>query len=213
MSQTPFNGNDQDSPLAGEPEDTGGRAGRKAPASSAPPTGYADALAKPPPASAGPKGFAHELAPSSSGHVPDPLPLITQLTDRMYVAIKDGQQELRVVLTPENLGTVRVEIATNEGDMTARLLVDNPLVKDLVEGNLNRLKDALLAQGLQLQDIAVSVSHHFMQRESSGRNLPFGEPGWKAQQRHTPDGPAREIPGTSNGARSSPDSLLVDLFV
>jgi len=142
-----------------------------------------------------------------------PQPLLTQLVERIHVAIQEGRHEVRILLTPESLGTIHVEISAHEREVKARLLVDNPLVKEVIEGNLHRLKEDLLAHGLHAQDIAVLVGQHFTQQESTPGHVPFPRAYGKAPQDHTPGGLAGDIPGTPAGAGSTTDSTMVDLFV
>jgi hypothetical protein len=150
------------------------------------------------------------------GHRPepdgDPMPIITQLVDRMHMAMEEGHHELRLLLTPANLGTVRIDIAADRQDVHARLLVENPVVKDVIEENLYKLKDALQAQGLPMQDISVSVAQHFTQHESTATKQPFDERLWRAPRNFALDDTTKEIAGALDRAWFNTNSLQVDLF-
>jgi hypothetical protein len=69
-----------------------------------------------------------------------------------------GNGEIRLVLKPENLGSVRIRLALSESSLEGRIVVDNNSVKELVESSLDNLKNALRQEGYQA-NLEVSVGH------------------------------------------------------
>ncbi len=69
----------------------------------------------------------------------------------------DNSGEIRLVLKPENLGSVRIRLALSESSLEGRIVVDNSSVKELVEAGLDNLKSALRQEGFQTANLEVSV--------------------------------------------------------
>ena len=66
--------------------------------------------------------------------------------------------EIRLILRPESLGDVRMTIRM-EGDVVmARIHVENQQVKQIIESNLQSLKDSLEEQNLQAGNFDVNVN-------------------------------------------------------
>jgi flagellar hook-length control protein FliK len=154
----------------------------------------------------------HPGAADQRGIQTEPKPIMTQLIDHLRVAGNGEQQELSVQLTPENLGTVRVNIVADQLEVHARLLVENPAVKEILEANLHKLREALQAQGLHVQDISVSVSQHAPQHESMTGHLSYEERRWKNFRGLTTSGPIGEISAESGRGTLAADLCQVDLF-
>jgi flagellar hook-length control protein FliK len=142
----------------------------------------------------------------------DPVAIVTQLFDHMHVAIREGRHELRLTLTPENLGTVEIKLLTDNQEIHAHLLVETPLIQEMLEENLYKLKDALQAQGLHINELSVSVGQHFAQHESTAGSLPFDERSWKAPREMTLDDANQSTSSTSHQVRITTDSSQIDLF-
>jgi hypothetical protein len=180
---------------------------------SSPPAAYAGVMQKHWVHGEGVKATSQLTPAYASAEVADPRPIISQIVEHMRAAIRDGRQELRLVLNPESLGTIRVEVSTEAMEVRAQLLVDTPFVKEVLERDLHQLREALQARGLQVQDLAVSVGQHSLQQESAATHLPFAGRFWKPSPDQIADSLDTGQPGTLNGSRSGTSSLVVDLFV
>lgn len=64
--------------------------------------------------------------------------------------------KLLIKLYPENLGSIRVEIVQKEGIMTARFLASTNIGKQMLESQLQQLKQGLVNQNIQLDRIDVA---------------------------------------------------------
>ena len=87
----------------------------------------------------------------------DPVKVMEQIIDRIKVLPADGFSEIRLTLKPETLGEVALRIATLNGIVTAMFVAENQRVKEIIESNLNQLKDSLQEQGLEVSQLSVSV--------------------------------------------------------
>ena len=64
----------------------------------------------------------------------------------------------RIKMAPESLGKIDVKLDVVQDRMVARMSVDSPLAKQVVESNLHTLRDALQQSGIKVDNISVNVS-------------------------------------------------------
>jgi hypothetical protein len=101
--------------------------------------------------------------PAAAARSQQPLPgfqerFIPEVVKQTGIILKgDNSGEIRLVLKPENLGSVRIRLALNESSLDGRIVVDNSSVKELVEAGLDNLKSALRQEGFQAANLEVSV--------------------------------------------------------
>jgi flagellar hook-length control protein FliK len=101
--------------------------------------------------------------------------VISQVADKLNVAMKTGITEIRVMLRPESLGEVQMKIRI-EGDVViGKMYVENQQVKHIVEANLQTLKDSLSQHNLTVGSFSVDINHgndarEQMQDLATGRN-------------------------------------------
>jgi flagellar hook-length control protein FliK len=103
---------------------------------------------------------------------------IPEVVKQTGIILKDGGNgEIRLVLKPENLGSIRIRVALSESSLEGRIVVDNNSVKELVESSLDNLRNALRLEGYQT-NLEVSVGHR---RSWSGNEQDQAPPaGWLA---------------------------------
>lgn len=89
---------------------------------------------------------------AAKGHV------VEQIVQRAVLHLKSDQGEARIDLKPEFLGHVRMQIVTENQQVTVRIMTELPMVRDLIEQNLPQLKSDLQQQGLQVERVEVSVA-------------------------------------------------------
>ena len=81
-----------------------------------------------------------------------------QIVRRAVILGRDGQHEARIDLKPEFLGHVRMQVITENQQVTVKILTEFGFVKDMIENNIQQLKADLQQQGLNVDKVAVSVS-------------------------------------------------------
>ncbi|MBN1128386.1 MAG: flagellar hook-length control protein FliK [Chitinispirillaceae bacterium] len=94
--------------------------------------------------------------------------VMSQISERLQTAVRSGLTEIRLMLRPESLGEVRLRIRV-EGDVVfARIHVESQVVKQMVETNLQSLKDSLAQQQLNCGSLEVSVGNDGWNDKSDG---------------------------------------------
>jgi flagellar hook-length control protein FliK len=69
--------------------------------------------------------------------------------------------EIRLILRPEHLGTVRIHLNMEEGRVLGRILVNDTMVKAAFDDNMGDLRDSFLKQGLKGElDVSVGGDNH-----------------------------------------------------
>jgi hypothetical protein len=130
---------------------------------------------------------------------------IPEVVKQTGIVLKNGGEgEIRLVLKPENLGSLRIRLSLGESSLEGRIVVDNNSVKELVESSLDNLKTALRMEGYQT-NLEVSVGHR---RGWSGADQSQTQStGWLARGSEEFD---KAIPLY---LEMKPDYELVNLFV
>lgn len=96
-----------------------------------------------------------------------------QVLQRMtFYSTPGGAKKLHVRLKPESLGEVEISLQLEKGRITARVVAENALVKEMLESSLGVIKQRLEAQQVVVHDFTVTVSG---QGDSRHERLP----GWQ----------------------------------
>ena len=91
---------------------------------------------------------------NASASLPDPLP---KIADKMMIMIRTGEYKSRLQITPPELGKLDIDLTVKNGHIHASLSTENVLVKEVIESNLNQLKQQLNNQGLTVDSFDVMV--------------------------------------------------------
>jgi len=96
-----------------------------------------------------------------------------QLTSKIQHLARSGETEIRIQLRPESLGEVKLAIRMEGDIVAARVQVENQQVKQIVESNLQSLRDALSEQNLQAGSFEVNVGNGWGRQsdQPSGNNV------------------------------------------
>ncbi len=88
-----------------------------------------------------------------------------QIVQRAAVHLKHDQGEINIDLKPDFLGRVRMQITTENQQVTVRILTELATVRDMIEIGLPQLKSELQSQGLQVERLEVAVADDPRQRD------------------------------------------------
>ena len=83
---------------------------------------------------------------------------LRQLVEKAAFNLKNGRSEVKIDLKPELLGQVRMQISTENHQVTVRILAALPIAKEMIENNLPQLKAELQSHGLEIERFDVSLS-------------------------------------------------------
>lgn len=96
--------------------------------------------------------------------------IMRQIMDYMKIQVNAETTDLEMQLHPASLGTIRVNIASNGGVMTANFVTENETVKAALESQMIQLRESFAEQGVKVEAIEVTVqTHEFEQNLEQGR--------------------------------------------
>lgn len=90
--------------------------------------------------------------------------IINQITEQIKVHVKQDTTEMELQLHPASLGSVRVQLTSAGGVLTAVFTTENEAVKTALEAQLVQLKENFAQQGLKVESVEVNVSAHGFER-------------------------------------------------
>lgn len=85
--------------------------------------------------------------------------ITNQIVDQIKIMIKPEQTSMELQLNPESLGKINLSVVAKDGIMTAHFTAQNEMVKEVIESQIQILKDNLNNQGLKVESIEVMVSN------------------------------------------------------
>lgn len=127
----------------------------------------------------------------------------SELVKTSGIILRDGGGEIRLVLKPESLGSVRIRMNIVDNGIEGRIIVDTQAVKQVLDGSMDSLARALTAQGFQTASLQVSVGGQNADGGREAEQAPSGS------RRESADGFERNVPGIES---LSLGDLLVNLF-
>lgn len=90
--------------------------------------------------------------------------IINQITEQIKVSIKADTTEMELQLNPASLGSLKVQIASKAGVLTATFITQNEAVKAALEGQMVQLKENFEQQGLKVEAVEVNVEARGFER-------------------------------------------------
>lgn len=102
------------------------------------------------------------------------------IIERMQISKNMAGTKLLIKLYPENLGSIRVELSQKDGLLTARFLASTAIGKDMLESQIQQLKQGLVNQHIQLDRIDVAQALSEPARNEKGQQQ-FQQQSFKQQ--------------------------------
>ncbi|MCR5267199.1 MAG: flagellar hook-length control protein FliK [Lachnospiraceae bacterium] len=90
--------------------------------------------------------------------------VVNQVTEYIKVNISQETTSMELQLHPASLGTVNMNIISNNGVVTAQLLVQNDSVKNMLEAQLPQLLETFDEQGTKVEAVEVAVASYDLDR-------------------------------------------------
>jgi flagellar hook-length control protein FliK len=100
---------------------------------------------------------ATTAAQQTDGTRPDQAAMFDRIASTMNMSYS-GQQQMRIMLSPPELGALQVQVTQKDGVITAHLEAESGSTQQLLANNLPQLRDSLAQQGLQVDQIDVTVN-------------------------------------------------------
>jgi len=138
---------------------------------------------------------------------------IDQIVRKASIQLRNGHNEASIELKPEYLGHIRMQISTENHQVTVRILAELPFVKEMIENNLHQLKTDLQQQGLDVDKLEVSVSDYSEGHEHAHKNAHQLNPQDKKEDGQNTDTEPEDAGRDSNNSAVTKNSTAtVDYF-
>ena len=86
--------------------------------------------------------------------------ILKQIAEGAKLSLTDKSKgEMVIDLKPPNLGKISMQVLVDKNAVTAKITTQNTDIKDIIEANINQLKDSLSQQGIQVDSLMVSVDN------------------------------------------------------
>lgn len=86
--------------------------------------------------------------------------LINQIADHVRVQRSETISSMEIQLHPVELGTVNLQVVAKDGNVSARLAVQDEAVRAALESQVMQLRETLQEQGLKIDAVEVTVATH-----------------------------------------------------
>lgn len=83
--------------------------------------------------------------------------IINQVIEQAKVVLTPEKSEISMDLKPDSLGKISLKVVTENGIVMAKFVADSHQVRQVLEANMQLLKDSLEKQGMLVQGFSVSV--------------------------------------------------------
>ncbi|MBF0431622.1 MAG: flagellar hook-length control protein FliK [Fibrobacteria bacterium] len=101
--------------------------------------------------------------------------ILKQISGGFISTINNGIKEIQVQLEPEHLGKVNISMELKNGEMSGKVYVENEAVKQLLETNLNQLRESIESQNVKIGSLEVAIDNQkeslFEQAQNNRRRL------------------------------------------
>lgn len=95
--------------------------------------------------------------------------IISQIHNKLSQLQEQSTTKITIVLNPENLGKINLELVNGKDGLTASLTAENAQVKEILDKNLDSLKNNLSNQGVNVNNVTVKIED--ASKQSSGNSL------------------------------------------
>ncbi len=96
--------------------------------------------------------------------------VIDQVIKKSTVEFQNGKTKISLQLNPENLGKVEINLVSEKGTITAKIMAENNQVKDMLSKNLEALRQNLSQQGINLNKITVQTQESNLANNNNQNN-------------------------------------------
>lgn len=90
----------------------------------------------------------------------DAVSVVNQIVEAAKVTLNDQVSSMELMLNPENLGKVALNVSVKEGVVTAQIVAENQTTKEAIESQVIMLKEQLNNQGLKVEAVEVTIASH-----------------------------------------------------
>lgn len=123
---------------------------------------------------------------SGLNEVVDSARIVEQILEAAKLTLNQETTSMELMLNPENLGKVNLNVSVKAGVVTASFVAQNEVVREAIESQIVMLKENLSNQGIKVEAVEVMVeSHAFEAGSEQGQNNTYNEQQEEAQKKNS----------------------------
>jgi flagellar hook-length control protein FliK len=139
---------------------------------------------------------------------------LQQIIQKASVHLRNGENEVKIELKPEFMGHIRMQIVTENHQVTLRVLTEFPMVKDLIEHNIQHLRAELQQHGLKMDVVNVSVANDSQTSAGGQWRTPRGKAGFRVGRAASGEQqPADDSSAVTPAATRRSGNSAIDYFI
>ena len=138
--------------------------------------------------------------------------VVRQIVDKAVMSIKNGQSRVRIDLKPEFLGHVRLHIATDQQQVTLKIMTELPVVKEMIENHIGQLKTDLHNLGLEIDELDVFVANDHKRQKGDTGQAKSSKSDRRRSKAEAVDSAATSMDDPFTGRRTRSDETGIDIF-
>ncbi len=94
----------------------------------------------------------------------NPTEIARQMISGVRTVVTESLRTMELQLNPENLGKMIIHVSEQDGQLTARINIQNENVRTAMEEQMTIVKNNLEAQGLKIESVTVTADAHEFER-------------------------------------------------
>ncbi|MBQ6258407.1 MAG: flagellar hook-length control protein FliK, partial [Lachnospiraceae bacterium] len=94
----------------------------------------------------------------------NPTEIARQMISGVRTVVTESLRTMELQLNPENLGKMIIHVSEQDGQLTARINIQNENVRTAMEEQMAIVKNNLEAQGLKIESVTVTADAHEFER-------------------------------------------------
>ncbi|MEK7699538.1 MAG: flagellar hook-length control protein FliK [Planctomycetota bacterium] len=137
--------------------------------------------------SEGVTSYLHHDKTATAGQTPSDI--MDQLFQRISLATHGDRSEIKLELTPPELGKIKIHFVEENNEVKAKIFVENAEVKATIENNVHHLRESIASSGVGVHKLEVYLQNEETNKQKSLEDFSANNFGRQNQgQRHTGQG-------------------------
>lgn len=144
--------------------------------------------------------------------------IMDQLFQKISLIHHGDKSEIKLHLTPPELGSVKIHFTEENDEIEAKIFVENAEVKAVIENNAHRLKESVAANGVEIHKLEVYIQNNDAHKQKSSENSDSNNPHYRAgSQEERNGGQSGKERNVSNNSQTevgtNTSNLMVDYII
>ncbi|TVM00962.1 MAG: hypothetical protein CV087_11795 [Candidatus Brocadia sp. WS118] len=110
----------------------------------------------------------HSSLTAETGHLHSSI--MEQLFQKISLVNHGDRSEIKLHLTPPELGSIKIHFSEENDEITAKIFVEDAEVKAAIENNVHRLKESVAVSGFEIQKLEVFIQQDKTYEEKYSEN-------------------------------------------